>query len=323
MDQNVILTDSIITKYNNSALICGNIYIEIKNKIIDGETNVTYLSDYGNKRILQELSKIYKRETDKNIAFPVSISLNNYLSNCINGIINEDDVIKIEMGVSISGYISILAETFTIKENKSINQTNKFLNNLKEKLLLQIMDGETADEIRINIESECTKHGLFPTENCISFQQQKGYISTSDSKYMILNYKKHYDKDDNLISKINDNYEFEEFDIYTINLSVTKEMDNIIYKNENKTKIYSLNEFNYSLKLKNSREFYNQIKNSHLNYAFISDNSIKSRIGIKEMINAGILEEYPVLSTNGVTVITKKFTIIIGKDKSKSLKYFS
>lgn len=321
---NEILTDAIITKYNSAALICGKIYNEIKYKIINEQQyNIDLLAKFGNERIQEELSKIYKKISDKNIAFPVSICLNNCLGNNSNLITNIqlDDVIKIELGVSIDGYISILAETFTITENKSITKINKFLNNVQENILSQIKDGETGDEIRIYIETECIKHNLFPTENCISFQQEKGYLQIEDSKYMILNYKRYYDTNDIEISKLNNNYEFEEFDIYTINLSVTPETENITYKKYD-SEIFSLNEFKYSLKLKNSREFYTEIKSKHLNYAFTSPNTIKSRIGINEMLKAGILEQYPILFTNDVLVITKKFTIIVGKNKSKLLKYY-
>lgn len=315
------LTDSIITKYNNAALICGKVYNELKNNIMNGENNIESICKYGNERILEELSKIYKKEIDKNIAFPVTISTNNYLgnSNALN--LKEDDVIKIELGVSISGYISILAETFTKIENKKISLINKFLIDIQKNILTQIKHGETGDEIRMYIESECTKKNLFPIENCISSQQEHGYLTKDDSKYMILNYKKYFNSNDELISKLNMNYEFEEYDVYTINLSVAEESNEIIYK-KHKSVIYNLNEFTYLLKLKSSRDYYNKKKQLHANYAFNinEDNSIKSRIGISEMIKNGILEEFPVLSINK-DVITKKFTIIVGKDKSKLLKY--
>lgn len=316
------LTDSVITKYNNAALICGLVYNELKNSIMNGENDAMSLSKFGNERILEELSKIYKKEIDKNIAFPVTICTNNCLGN-FNQIdkIKDDDIIKIELGVSIGGYISILAETFTKVENKKINSINKLLTNIQKDILSQIKDGETGDEIRMYIESECTKKGLFPTENCITIQQEHKYLSMDNSKYMILNYKKYFNSEEELISKLNNNYEFEEFDVYTVNLSVTEELNNIIYKREN-SEIYSLNEFVYSLKLKNSRDYYNKIKQLHSNYAFNTENTIKSRIGINEMLKNGIIEEYPVFFVNNnISIITKKFTIIVGKTNSKLLKY--
>lgn len=326
-DKSPELTDIIITKYNSASLICGKIYNELKSSILNGNYDIKYLCNFGNTRIQEELSKIYKKE-EKNIAFPVSISLNNTVSNSsseYDSTIKLDDIIKIELGVSISGYISVLAETFTISLNQQVDDINKFLIDIQNNILVKIKQDETGDEIRMYIESQCTNNNVFPIENCISFQQEENFLTTFDSKYMILNYKKYYNKNDELISKFNDNYIFEENDVYTINLSVTpnNKNDSILnYKKHNKSYIYRLNEFNYSLKLKNSRLFYNIIEKNHSKYAFNIEkyDNIQSRIGIKEMLKNDIIEEYPILYTT-VPVIVKKFTILVRKDYSKLLKY--
>jgi hypothetical protein len=47
-------------------------------------------------------------------------------------------------------------------------------------------------------------------------------------------------------------------------------------------------------------------------------------MGLKECLNNNILDNYPILyvQPSHVPVITKKFTIIVGKNESKILKYF-
>ena len=70
--------------FNTAGLICGKIFNELKEKIIHNEIlNIKELSLYGNNRINEECSLIYKKSTNKGIAFPVSISLNNCLGNFI------------------------------------------------------------------------------------------------------------------------------------------------------------------------------------------------------------------------------------------------
>lgn len=342
MEDDRVLTDNMITKYHTSASICGKVYNHLKHQIItENERNVLALTKLGNALILEELNNIYKKSKDKNIAFPISISLNNCVGNYIYNhdnpdspfnTIKETDVIKIELGVSIDGCISILAETFTINENVEIKKITDFLDKMQKELVKKIKHEETADEMRMLFESKCTDNDIFPIENCMSYQQLEGHLNKDTLKYMILNYRKYYDMEDYLISPENINYEFEEHDIYTINLSVTPTRDdneeNIKYKNNGETHIYRLNEYTYSLKLKSSKVFYSQVKSNHRNYGFdvsLYNYDIKNRMGIKECLTNNILDSYPikyVLPTN-IPVITKKFTIIVGKNDSRLLKYFN
>jgi methionine aminopeptidase len=340
MEDDRILTDNMITKYHTSASICGKVYNQIKTKIIEeNERNILTLTLYGDNLIKNELSNIYKKSHDKHIAFPVSISLNNCLGNYIYNHdnldspynnIKDDDIIKIELGVSIDGCISRLAETFTINDNQEVKKITNFLDKIQKELLKKIKHEETADEMRILIESKCTENNIFPIENCMSYQQLEDYLTRDDLKYMILNYRKYYDMNDYLISPENINYEFEEHDIYTIDLSVIPTVDDdetIKYKYKEESHIYRLNEYTYSLKLKSSKAFYNQVKNNHKNYGFdisLYNKDAKNKMGIKECMNNNILDSYPIkyITPAHIPVITKKFTIIVCKDNSKLLKYF-
>lgn len=339
MEDDRVLTDNMVTKYHTAASICGKVYNHLKTKIMEGERNVLSLSTYGNNLITEELKTIYKKSKDKNIAFPVSISLNNCVGNYIYNydneasdynLIKETDVIKIELGVSIDGCISILAETFTINANEQVKKITDFLTKIQKELVKKIKHEETADEMRMLVESKCTNNDVFPIENCMSYQQLEGYIAKDDLKYMILNYRKYYDMEDYLISPENINYEFEENDIYTINLSVvptTDDENNVKYKSNDESHIYRFNEYTYLLKLKSSKAFYSQIKSNHKNYAFdISsyNKDAKNRMGMKECLNNNILDKYPIyyVHPTNLPVITKKFTIIVGKTESKLLKYF-
>lgn len=338
----MVLNDEIINKYNSAANICGKVFNKIKQYIFEqNERNVGKLSIYGNNLILEELNLIYKKDTDKHIAFPVSISLNNCISNYIYdysnvnseyNTIKDSDVIKIELGASVCGCVAILTETFMINESTEIKKIIHFLNKIQKDITKLIKHEQTADDIRIYIESKSTSNNVFPVENCISHQQDMGHLYTDESKYMILNYCKYYDMDDYLISPENINYEFEEDDVYTIDLSVipTREDNNEIdikYKCDSNHHIYRFNEYNYSLKLKNSRVFYNEVKKKHENYAFEIEpylDNIKNKIGIMECVNNNILEKLPIkyVKPDCIPVITKKFTIIVGKNSSKVLKYF-
>jgi methionine aminopeptidase len=334
-----------LSYYNLAASICTKIYDEIKGKILIEfkENNVKnldilYLLEYGNKRILEETSLVFKKsKKTKGIACPISITTNNTVlyytynyevkENPLN-YIKETDIIKINLGVVINDCVANLCETFTIIENKKINKIIKCLNKITDKIEETIEPGEINDEIRILIESKCTEKSIFPIENCISFQHEPKF---DEPKYLILNYKKKYDFNDNLLSFENLCFEYEKDEVYTIQISVVPIDDSddpIVYKKLNNSHLYRFNENHYSLKLKSSREFLNECKSKHNTYLFdIQEYNkiVKNKIGINECIKNSILDEYPIhiVTQNGLPlpVITKIFTLLVTEEGCKILKY--
>lgn len=333
------LTEEEITKYHFASVICKKVYNELKEIVEHGERNIRKIVDIGNEKILEQLSKIYKKD-NKYIGFPVSISLNNCVGNYVydyedesKNMIQENDVIKIELGVNIGGCISILGETFSINDIKWLKKANNFLIKLQKRILKLVENGYTADDLKIFIENECILVNMFPVENSVSYQSEKNHLKTIDSKYIVLNCVKHYDNNDNLISPEFINYEFETDDVYNINLSIipiNPENDNkIIVKKQEKSHLYTLNDNTYQLKMKSSRLLYNLIKiDNSFNPFEINkyDKNSKNKIGITECIRNNILEPLPIIYIkekqndiliNSFPVIIKKFTIII-KEKAPS-----
>ena len=77
-----MLTDKIseidLIKYNTSSKICRIVMEELFSKIYEEDTLDVYeLEKYSDQRIEEECQKIYKKEKNKGVAFPTSISLNN------------------------------------------------------------------------------------------------------------------------------------------------------------------------------------------------------------------------------------------------------
>lgn len=321
-------------KYNTSAKICGIVYKELLQKIRDGERDVKTLCDVGTLIITTECNKVFKSEKNKGPAFPVSISLNNCVGNYYYEIgseyntIQDDSIIKIELGTNIGGCIAVLGETY--KLNCQDDKYTSFLNKL-QKVVLGIMKvGETNDEVRVNVESLCTEENCFPVENCFSYQHLDGHPKTDMSKYIIFNHRKYYDGDDNLIVEPNVCFEFENNEVYTVNLTIVPDKeddvcnDKHVCKGKHDPHIYRFNHCHYSLRLKSSREFFTDAKKMHGNNAFYIGQYSKprERMGIKECYTNGILDDYQILYENsGVPVYHKKFTVFIQGDKCVLLKY--
>lgn len=300
--------------YSLASSISKKVFLTLKNLVLTKELiSLKELSLLGNNLILKEQCKI---------AFPSSISLNNCTGNYlyINDLetIKDNDLVKIHLGVAVNNCIVQLCETFFA--NGKTHKYIDFLDKIQKKITKTIKHGETNDEIRIMIESMCTTENVFPVENCISYEQIDNSLKEMDSKYLILNYKKYYDSNDYLISEQNTCFEFEQNEVYTIDLSIVENNESLKYTSI-EPHIYRFNKYNESLKLKSSREFFNKIKSTHSNYAFDINqykNNVKSRIGIKECLDKGLLETFPIkMIKSKENVFSKKFTIIIDEKFSK------
>ena len=345
------IDNTTLTKYNESARICGLVMRDIINKIKRGEILDVYeLCKYGDRCISEECEKIFKKEKVKGVAFPTCISLNDCVGYYIYekgndnyNIIKNNDIVKIELGVNIGGCISRLGETM-IKECDDLEDEKyiRFLDNLQGEIIkfMRLENFEeddmgeirmTNDDLRMFIESKCTEMECFPVENTISYQHLEGAFKMDESKYIVLNHRKYYDMDDNLIVEPNLCFDILNDEVYTMNITIIPNNDS-----ENETEhIYSMphdehimrySELYYNLKLKNSREFCSMVKSKYGTSAFNCleyKKNVKNRLGIKESKDAGILETYPVMyNKEKLKVYHKKFTVVIRDNKMVLLKYY-
>jgi methionine aminopeptidase len=347
---NTKLDNATLTKYNDSARICGVVMGELKEKINNGEVLDVYeLCKYGDNRIVEECNKVYKKEKVKGVAFPTCVSLNDcvgyfiYEENSKYNKIEDRDVVKIELGVNIGGCIARLGETIIYnmaEEDEDKRKCIRFLDDLPGDIIkFMVLEnfeeddmGErrmTNDDMRMFIESKCVDAECFPVENTMSYQHLGGAFKMQESNYMVLNHTKYYNDDDILIVEPNLCFDLVNDDVYTINVTVVENiLDNgeCVYRVPHSAHIMRYNECYYNLKLKNSRDFCNMVKAKYGMNAFNCieyRHSTKNRVGIKESKEAGILEEYPIMyNKDHLNVYHKKFTVVVRENKMVLLKYY-
>lgn len=323
-----------LQNYTIGSEICNNIMNELVSKIKDDNIlDIKELENFGDNRINEECMKIYddknKNKNKLGVAYPTSISLNNCVGNYLyseGDVIKNGDIVKIEIGVNIYGCIVNLGETIIYNGCDEPNKYLELLDILKNDIINIIKHGENNDEMRIHIESKCLDYNCFPVENCISYQHLDNQCKTEESKYMILNYTD-IDNDnynDNINCLENICFEFNEGEVYTINLKIIP--NNMNNADETKHKYYKLdephiyrfNDYYYDFKLRSSREFSSAMKKKYDTNAFNFlqyKNNKTYRLGIKECLKRELLESYPILySRDKLPIYHKIFTIIIGKD---------
>lgn len=330
-----------LTKYNTAARICGDVFNMLKTSILQNDVvDIKTLYNMGMDEITKRCDSIFKKTERKGVAFPISINLNNcidnftYNDNNVTNTIRINDVVKIKLGVDIDGCIAMYCDTFIYNKENHTNSTIDFLNKLKKDIVKQVFVGNTNDELKIFIESKCTDNDCFPLINCKSFEHLDNQIYNNNGKYVILNYKRLYDKDDYLIHE-NTCFEFLENEVYTINVSVVPDdenVDNLISENDNgvrvdldNTRLHRFNDYFYSFKLNASKQLYSKVYAGHYNNVFdiskyTSDKKLK--MGVNECKKMNILETLPVTYTkNKLPVYSCVFTLVVNKDKSLMLKY--
>ena len=329
-----------LTKYNDAARIAWAAYAYVRGLVESGGKSIPEICKLGDDFIHSHLQLVYKGMTDKGVAFPVCVSVNECVGyNCTDNIHPQiGDIVKVELGVEIGGCLSMLGESFVMGPQQVQNpnlsgslDTNKYIQ------FLDILTGELVNAIHVKsnnidakvlVESKCTEVDCFPIENCTSYQQFPGHMRTSDSKYIVFNHQKYYDESDFLTVAPDLCFEFEESEVYHINLSIVQNHP-VTFTNhkyiERPADIMRFNDFYYSLKLRNSKVFCHKVKSEHRNNAFrLCDytNSPSHRMGMKECLDNGILESFPVQYTKDhMPVYSKKFTVIITGGKAKMLKY--
>ena len=330
----VVVLQERIERYNTCAKICKNVYKKLKELILQNikenrQSDLNELSKFGDKLIQERCQEVYKNHLNKGIRYPVSISLNN----CVSGYVYErrdatykddynkikrGDVVKIDLGVYIGDSHVIYGDTFfaQIETQNSEGVYLNLLERLKDGIKKEIKVGNVNDDVKMYIESRCSEYDCVPVENCTSHQQLQDSDETDEEKLIILNYQKYYDEEDRLILP-NYCYEFEEGEIYDINLTIVKG-EKSCGKMKHDSHIYRFNKYFYNLKLKASREFLKQCKTKNGINCFRIDEwneNPKWRIGIKECVTGGILEEYPILYEKQESLVfTKKFTIMVTRD---------
>jgi methionine aminopeptidase len=329
-----------LTKYNTAARICGDVYDMLKTSILQNDiVDIQTLYNMGMDEITKRCDSIFKKIDRKGVAFPISINLNNcidnftYTNDNVTNTIQLNDVVKIKLGVDIDGCIAMYCDTFIYNKENTSNATIDFLHNMKKEIVKQVFVGNTNDELKIFIESKCTDNDCFPIINCKSFEHLDNQIYNNNGKYVILNYKKLYNKDEYLIHE-NTCFEFLENEVYTINVSVVSddggdnfnsEYDSGVRIDLDNTRLHRFNDYFYSFKLNASKQLYSKVHSQHYNNVFdiskyTSDKKLK--MGVNECKKMNILETLPVTYTkNKLPVYSCAFTLVVNKDKSLMLKY--
>jgi curved DNA binding protein len=127
-----IASDLVVTKYKMASEITQRVLREVVDRCVPG-ASIKDTCIYGDKRLDEETSRVFKKDKDvkKGIAFPTCLSVNNYIchfSPLVSDpdiILKDNDVVKIDLGCHIDGYVAVVAHTIVVGATREKKVTGR------------------------------------------------------------------------------------------------------------------------------------------------------------------------------------------------------
>merc|ERR1711865_767522 len=294
-----------LAKYRLAAEIANRTLVQISANATVG-AKVVDLCVMGDALITDEVSRVHNKgkakvaDTDKGVAFPTCVSLNNVVGhNCPMSddetTLQEGDLIKVDVGVHIDGFIAVVANSLIVCANPEEPITGRKADVVHavavaaESALAAIKPGCTNSEITAIFARAAEAYNCNVVEGVLShvINGNKVILSKETSEMKV------------------EEEAIEELDVLAIDIIMStgdgqpKEID------ENKTTIYKHQvDQSYNLKMKTSREIFSQITTDHptLPFSLRQYEGTRARLGMKECLNHDLFSTFPVLCLeDGVT----------------------
>ncbi|KAJ3014688.1 Proliferation-associated protein 2G4 [Thoreauomyces humboldtii] len=321
VDENDLSTN-VVTKYQAAAGIANGALKKVLDTIADG-VKLTDICALGDRTIEELAEKVYNNKKDKiskGIAFPTCVSPNTAichmspLASDPEGaiVLKTGDVVRIELGAHIDGYISQVAHTLVIgatKENPIKGRQADVIQAAylaTEAAIRLLKPGNTNTQVTEAIQKIAEEFECSPVEGMLSHQVSRNVLD--GKKQIILNPSENQKKDV-------EESTFEEGEVYSLDILVssgegrprTSETRTTVYKRQS--------EVTYNLKMKTSREVLSKVIKSFGSMAFSLrhfDDEKKARMGIVECAAHNLVEPYQVLYEKDDAVVAHfMYTVLL------------
>uniref|UniRef100_A0A1I8B451 Peptidase_M24 domain-containing protein n=1 Tax=Meloidogyne hapla TaxID=6305 RepID=A0A1I8B451_MELHA len=314
-------SDKVFNKYGMAAEVVNTILKEIIGELkVDAE--VGQLCSRGDARILELTSNLFKREKNvqKGIAMPTCISIDNCvchfspLRSEAPVLLKEGQVVKVDLGAHVDGYIATAAHTVVIGATRDNKVTGKKANvivsayNIMEMVLRMLKPEKNFKNIEVSekMGKLAKVYETTPIENMLSHQVER-FKSVGD-KQIIQN------PSDEQKTKM-EKCTFETFEVYTVDILISTGEGKSKTLDARTTIFKKTDDMVYNLKLKASRAFFHEAQQKFGSMPFsirdFEDEKV-AKVGSTECAKHDLMQPYPVLyEKEGDYVAQFKCTAII------------
>jgi len=317
-DLPTISDDLVVTKYKMAAEIVNKVLKELADMCKVG-SSVRELCILSDQKLSEETGKAFKKDKKllKGIAFPTCMCVNNVICHYSplvtepDTILADGDMVKIDLGAHIDGFIAVVAHTIVIGASKSNPVKGRKADAVlaahlaSEAALRLVKPGNESYEVTDTVSKIAEAFKCKPVEGMLSHQLEQNRID--GEKTIIQNPTEAQRKE-------HDKYEFELNDVYAVDVLISTGEGQGREKDA-KITIYKKTEDTYMLKLKTSREFYSKVAKQFGTMPFnlrSMEDEKKARMGVVECVTHKLIEPFQVLyEKEGETVAQFKFTVLL------------
>ncbi|XP_077233043.1 ERBB-3 BINDING PROTEIN 1 [Tasmannia lanceolata] len=317
-------TPIVVDKYKNAAEIL-NKALQLVLSECKPKAKIVDICEKGDVFIREQTGNTYKnvkKKIERGVAFPTCISVNNTICHFSplasdESILEENDVVKIDMGCHIDGFIAVVAHTHVLKEGPVTGRAADVIaaaNTAAEVALRLVRPGRKNKDVTEAIQKVAAAYDCKIVEGVLSHQLKQFVI---DGNKVILSVT-------NPETKVDD-AEFEENEVYAIDIVTSTGDGKPKLLDERQTTIYKRAvDKNYHLKMKSSRFIFSEISQKFPIMPFTARalEEKRARLGLVECMNHDLLQPYPVLHEKpGDLVAHIKFTVLLmpnGSDRITS-----
>ncbi|CAA6661832.1 unnamed protein product [Spirodela intermedia] len=313
----------VVTKYKSAAEIV-NKALQLVISECKPKAKIVDLCEKGDSFIREQAGNMYKNVKEKNVkkkiergvAFPTCISVNNTVCHFSplgsdESVLEENDVVKIDMGCHIDGFIAVVAHTHVLQEGPVTGRAADVIAaaNTAQKVALRLVRPGKKD-VTEAIQKVAAAYDCKIVEGVLSHQLKQFVI---DGNKVVLSVA----SPDVRV----DDAEFEENEIYAIDIVTSTGEGKPRMLDERQTTIYKRAvDKNYHLKMKSSRFIFSEISQKFPIMPFSAREA--SSAWLVECVNHDLLQPYPVLHEKpGDLVAHIKFTVLLmpnGSDRVTS-----
>lgn len=316
-----LTSHDVVTKYKLSAEI-ANKALQIVLSECKPKAKVVDLCEKGDSYIREQTGNVYKnakKKIEKGVAFPTCISVNSTVCHFSplagdETVLEENDLVKIDLGCHIDGFISVVAHTHVVQEGPVSGRVADVIaaaNTAAEVALRLVKPGKKNKDVTEAIQKVAAAYDCKIAEGVLSHQMKQFVI---DGNKVVLGAS-------NPETRVDD-AEFEENEVYAIDIVTSTGEGKLKLLDEKETTIYKRAvDKNYQLKMKASRLIFTEINQKFPIMPFTARalEDKRARLGLVECVNHELLQPYPVLHEKpGELVAHIKFTVLLmpnGSDK--------
>mmetsp|Transcript_41746 Transcript_41746/g.42352 ORF Transcript_41746/g.42352 Transcript_41746/m.42352 type:complete len:406 (-) Transcript_41746:291-1508(-) len=322
----------VCTKYQEASKIVNLALTGLVSQCIPG-AKIIDLCNFGTTVIDASAAKLYtkkvngKEAIEKGVAFPVCISVNEIVCNH-SPLVSEElpvlktgDVVKIDLGCHIDGYISVAAHTLIVPQNAEdkVTESDDEMGNVAvaayNAMLVAvstIKSGGKNEDVTTAVERVAKHYGVSPISS-VRMHQMKRFVIDGVKEVAL-----HSPTPDELKEFGEEKVpacEFEQAEVYAIDVAMSTG-DGRAKPGELRTTVFKRNvETNYRLKMKASRYVLSEVDKQFPTLPFTLrhfEDERQAKMGITECVAHALLTPYPSLHERlGAKVAHFKCTVLL------------